>query len=115
MSDHTVESIDPPATMSVIEQWIIEYLRKEFPRAAIGPETSFNAIALDSLPPSEAAAVPDPFAGAPAYVMGTDTAMHLSASDPAGPHHVGASCGNGSECLPEANSLARTLLVATSL
>jgi len=70
-----------------------------------------DAIALDALPPSEAAAVPDPFAGAPAYVKGTDTAGPLSLSDPAGPHHIGASCGNGSCHAPGACGAAPCFLI----
>jgi acyl carrier protein len=49
MIDHTVSPTEPLTEPSVIEHWIVEYLRKEFPRAEIGPETSFNAIALDSI------------------------------------------------------------------
>ena len=50
-----------------------------------------EAGAFDVSAPMDAFSTPDPFAGAPAYVGGTDTAMHLADT-----HHVGESCGNGS-------------------
>lgn len=49
MSERSAGSSDPLATPPVVEQWIIEYLRKEFPRVELGPDTSFNTIGLDSM------------------------------------------------------------------
>jgi hypothetical protein len=67
---------------------------------------AFDVAALDGIAPIEAAPAPDPFAGAPAYVMGTDGAMHLADT-----HHVGESCGNASCHAPGACGAAPCFVI----
>lgn len=49
MNDPNAKPPGPAVEAADIEQWVVEYLRKEFPRVEVRPDTSFNAIGLDSM------------------------------------------------------------------